>query len=797
MGVNNGRTGGDWENQTKGVLGRTHPCPLRGWGTVLAARRDAAPVPSSEGVRGGFRAVAKAATFRDDHPAVNDRSQTSPVESISGPIERVTFHNEETGFAVLRVSVKGHRDLVTVIGSLAAVTAGEWLTAEGKWIQNREHGRQFHADRLSSVAPTTKAGIEKYLGSGMVKGIGPGYAKKLVAKFGEKIFEIIETKSAKLEEIPGIGKQRRRLIKDAWKEQKVVRDIMVFLHSHGVSTSRAVRIYKTYGEEAIESVRENPYRLAADIQGIGFASADQIAGKLGIAPESLLRAAAGLNHTLAEAMSQGHCALPEEELLTVGGRLLGVEEGILRQALDQALASEELARDEIGGEVFICLPRLKFAEEIIAARIGALADAPSNYPAIDAEKAIAWCEAKTGTALADHQKAALTQALSRRALVITGGPGVGKTTLVNSILRVLRAKDVKCLLCAPTGRAAKRLSESTGLPAKTIHRLLEFQPGKGFARKESNPLKCDLLVVDEMSMVDVPLMHQLMRALPLDGHLLLVGDVDQLPSVGPGRVLGHLIESGLIPVARLTEVFRQAAGSRIITNAHRVNCGELPETDAANSDFFFIEREDPEQALPTLLNLVKQRIPAKFGLNAIEDVQVLSPMHRGLLGVRELNVRLQETLNPARPDMPFVEKFGSRFQVGDRVIQTRNNYDKDAFNGDIGHVTQVDAEEREAFVNFDGREVNYDFGELDELSLAYAITIHKSQGSEFPAVVIPVTTQHYMMLQRNLIYTGMTRGRSLVVLIGQKKALAMAVQNNKMTKRYSGLLERLKQAARE
>jgi exodeoxyribonuclease V alpha subunit len=362
---------------------------------------------------------------------------------------------------------------------------------------------------------------------------------------------------------------------------------------------------------------------------------------------------------------------------------------------------------------------------------------------------------------------------------------------------VLRAKDVKCLLCAPTGRAAKRLSESTGLPAKTIHRLLEFQPGKGFARKESNPLKCDLLVVDEMSMVDVPLMHQLMRALPLDGHLLLVGDVDQLPSVGPGRVLGHLIESGLIPVARLTEVFRQAAGSRIITNAHRVNCGELPETDAANSDFFFIEREDPEQALPTLLNLVKQRIPAKFGLNAIEDVQVLSPMHRGLLGVRELNVRLQETLNPARPDMPFVEKFGSRFQVGDRVIQTRNNYDKDAFNGDIGHVTQVDAEEREAFVNFDGREVNYDFGELDELSLAYAITIHKSQGSEFPAVVIPVTTQHYMMLQRNLIYTGMTRGRSLVVLIGQKKALAMAVQNNKMTKRYSGLLERLKQAARE
>lgn len=741
------------------------------------------------------RAVAKRAPPWDDRRALNDRPHTSPAESLSGLIERVTFHNEENGFAVLRIKANGHRDLVTVIGSLATVTAGEWLTAEGKWVQNREHGMQFHADRLSSAAPTTKAGIEKYLGSGMVKGIGPGYAKKLVAKFGEKIFDVIETTSAKLEEIPGIGKQRRKLIKEAWKEQKVVRDIMVFLHSHGVSTSRAARIYKTYGEEAIEAVRENPYRLAADIQGIGFASADQIASKLGIAAESLIRAAAGLNHTLAEAMSQGHCSLPEAELLDAGSKLLGVAESILRPALDKALASEELARDEIGGEIFICLPKLKFAEEIIAARIGALAEAPSTYPAIDAGKAIAWCETKTGTALADHQRAALTQALKSRALVITGGPGVGKTTLVNSILRVLGAKSVECLLCAPTGRAAKRLSESTGLPAKTIHRLLEFQPGKGFTRKESNPLQCDLLVVDEMSMVDVPLMSQLLRALPPDGHLLLVGDVDQLPSVGPGRVLGHLIESGRIPVARLSEVFRQAAGSRIITNAHRVNRGELPEADAPDSDFFFIEREEPELALPTLLNLVKKRIPAKFGLDAIDDVQVLSPMHRGLLGVRELNVRLQEALNPARPDKPFVEKFGSRFQVGDRVIQTRNNYDKEAFNGDIGRVARVDAEEREAVVNLDGREVRYDFGELDELSLAYAITIHKSQGSEFPAVVIPVTTQHYMMLQRNLIYTGMTRGRKLVVLIGQKKALAMAVKNNKMTGRYSGLLERLKRAA--
>ena len=723
------------------------------------------------------------------------RSHSSPVESLCGLIERVTFHNEESGFAVLRVKAKGHRELVTAVGNVATVNAGEWLTAEGSWQHNREHGRQFHATTINCSAPSTREGIEKYLGSGMVKGIGPVYAKKLVAAFGEKIFDVIETKSAKLEEIPGIGKQRRQLIKNAWNEQKVVRDIMVFLHSHGVSTSRAVRIYKTYGDDAIETVRENPYRLAADITGIGFASADKIAAEIGVANDSLVRAAAGLDHVLAEATGHGHCALPEDELIEATAKLLEVGREIIEPALERALELKELSREAMSGEHHIFLARLKHSEEYIAARIAGLAEATSNFPAIDASKAVAWVQEKLGTTLADSQQEAFTTALQCRALVITGGPGVGKTTLVNSILQVLRAKKVECLLCAPTGRAAKRLSESTGLPAKTVHRLLEFQPGKGFTRKESHPLDCDLLVVDEVSMVDVTLMHQLLRALPANAHLLLVGDVDQLPSVGPGMVLQHLIDCDLIPVIRLTEVFRQAAGSRIVTNAHRVNRGELPETDDEDSDFYFIEREAPEQALPTLLKLVSQRIPGKFGLNALNDVQVLSPMNRGLLGVRELNVRLQETLNPTSPHSDSVEKYGSRFQSGDRVMQTRNNYDKNAFNGDIGRIASVNSLERELVVEFEGRNVTYDFGELDELSLAYAITIHKSQGSEFPAVVIPVSTQHYMMLQRNLIYTGMTRGRKLVVLIGEKKALAMAVRNNKMMQRHSGLLERLKQAA--
>ena len=704
-------------------------------------------------------------------------------------VERVTFYNEETGFSVLRVKVKAKRDLVTVVGSVADVSAGEWVTAQGVWVQDREHGLQLKADFIKTSAPTSREGIEKYLGSGLIKGIGPVYAKKLVEKFDEGVFTIIEQFSVRLEEVPGIGKERRQKIKAAWAEQKIIREIMVFLHSNGVSTSRAVRIYKTYGEAAIDIVRANPYALAKDIHGIGFKTADTIAQKLGIPLDSIIRARAGILHCLAEAMDDGHCAQPKEVLTEKAVALMGIDLAIVEEALERLLVDDDAVLDQ----GLIYLPFLRTAESEIAARLRDLASRPASYPGIDMEKAVAWVQEKTGKELAASQVDALKKAISSRILVITGGPGVGKTTLVNAILLLLRAKKIQCLLCAPTGRAAKRLGETTGIEAKTIHRLLEFQQAGGFSRGPQNPLNCDLLVADETSMIDVPLLSKLLRALPEKAHLLLVGDVDQLPSVGPGMALGDIIRSGVVPVVRLTEIFRQAAGSRIITNAHRINAGGMPELAADNaSDFFFIEREEPEAIQATILDLARNRIPKKLGCDPVHDIQVLCPMNRGALGTRQMNAALQERLNPPRPGEPVLERFGTQFRLRDKVVQTRNNYDKDVFNGDIGRIVKFDEAEREAVIAFDGREVAYDFNELDEVALAYAITIHKSQGSEFPAVVLPLAMQHYLLLQRNLIYTGLTRGKQFVVLVGQKKALATAIRNDRAAERFSALYDRLR-----
>ena len=720
-------------------------------------------------------------------------TQAGHTEALAGLVERVTYHNDETGFCVLRVKTRGQRDLVTIIGHAASISAGEWVQMSGSWIHDRTHGLQFKAAFLKASAPTTLEGIEKYLGSGMIRGIGPVYARKLVGAFGEAVFELIEQAPERLNEVTGIGPKRARRIVAGWADQKVIREIMLFLHAHGVGTSRAVRIFKTYGQQAVQLISENPYRLAHDIRGIGFLTADKVAEKLGIEKTAMIRVRAGVSYALAEAMDEGHCGLPVDELSDLTAKLIDVASALIDTALALELDAGTVVADQVEGRRCVFLAALYRAEQVIAERLRILASGPMPWPVIDAAKAIPWVERQTGLALADSQKQALSLAVTCKALVITGGPGVGKTTLMNSILKVLRAKGVRVALCAPTGRAAKRLGDSTGLEARTIHRLLETDPKTGqFKRDAMHPLDCDLLVVDEASMVDVLLMRSLLQALPDTAALLIVGDVDQLPSVGPGQVLADVIGSGAVPVVRLIEIFRQAAQSQVIVNAHRINRGQMPDLTAQEgSDFFFVDAAEPEEGVRKLLTVVGERIPARFGLDPVRDVQVLCPMNRGSLGARSLNLALQQALNP--PGETRVERFGWTFCPGDKVMQVVNDYDRDVFNGDLGVITSLNTEEAELSVSFDGRTVSYGFGELDELVLAYATTIHKAQGSEYPAVMIPLSTQHYTMLARNLLYTGLTRGKQLVVLVGQRQALAIAVRNQGGRRRWCRLRDWLEQ----
>lgn len=715
----------------------------------------------------------------------------SHVETIQGSIERVTFHSEESGFCVLRVKVKGHRDLVTVVGSAASVSPGEFIECQGHWHNDKKHGLQFSTQHLTVIPPTTLEGIEKYLGSGMIKGIGPHFAKKLVRAFGTNVFDIIETEPHRLVGLEGIGQKRKDQVIAAWHEQKEIRNIMVFLQSYGVGTARSVRIYKAYGNEAIDKVRENPYRLALDIWGIGFKTADALAEKLGVPRDSLQRAQAGALHVLQELCDSGHCAAVQDDLVAASSKLLEIVPERIIQAIQLAIQEEQLVEDVIQNKICLYPKAFYMAEMSAAKHIQRLKNGMPPWGAIDIDKAIPWIEKKANIQLSPSQQAAIRDVVGAKLAIITGGPGVGKTTLINSFLRIIRTRALRIALAAPTGRAAKRLSESTRLTAKTIHRLLEFDPKKfGFKYNQDNLLPIDVLIIDESSMLDILLFNQLLKAVPTQAAVIFVGDVDQLPSVGSGQVLSDLIKSESLLTVRLTEVFRQAACSKIILNAHRINQGSMPlANDGRDSDFFTIYLDTPEAMHTELLDLICVRLPRFYRCDPRHDIQVLTPMNRGGLGSQGLNQALQERLNGKAT--PRITRFGTTFAPGDKVIQRVNNYDKEVFNGDIGFIEQIDEDAGIVQIHFDNTLKAYEMHELDELSLAYAISIHKSQGSEFPIVVLPIAMQHFTLLARNLLYTGITRGRKLVVLIGQKKAVGMAIHNDKALNRLTKLAERL------
>jgi exodeoxyribonuclease V alpha subunit len=710
------------------------------------------------------------------------------IVELQGQLERITYRNEENHYTVARLKVKGYRRPVTVVGSLVSVSPGEVLMLKGTWDVHPRYGEQFKIVSYESVVPATVKGIERYLGSGLIKGIGPVMARRLVDRFGLQTLDIIEGGIERLREIEGIGEKRVAMIGAAWAEQKEIRQVMLFLQGHEVSSSYASKIYKQYGKESIKVVKENPYRLASDIFGIGFLTADKIASKLGVPKDSPRRAEAGIMYVLTKLADEGHVFYPRVPLLDECRTILDIESNTITEALDRlVLEASVVAEDEA-----VYLAGYYTAETSIAENLRLIVDTPGKTMPYDTEADIRRVQQDLNIVLASAQMQAVREALGRKVLVLTGGPGTGKTTIINAIIRITGRRGQKTLLAAPTGRAAKRMTETCGREARTIHRLLEFSPKEGgFKKNSESPLDADLVIVDESSMIDTLLMHHLLKAVPKSATLILVGDVDQLPSVGPGNVLRDIIDSGFVPVARLNEIFRQSRSSLIILNAHRINDGEFPSFPAGNQtpqDFYFIQMEDPEKVREMIVDMCRDRIPLKFGFRPVDDIQVLTPMHRGVVGASNLNAELQKHLNPSGDELVRGAKI---FRTGDKVMQIRNNYDKDVYNGDIGKVVSINREDQEITVEYDGKQVVYDFTDLDEIILAYAVSVHKSQGSEYPVVVMPLLTQHYMMLQRNLLYTAITRGKKLVIIIGTRKALAIAIRNNKPQMRYTRLRERL------
>jgi len=715
---------------------------------------------------------------------------------IYGFLERITYCNEENDFVVAKLQEKGKKELTTIVGNLSGINPGESLKLTGRWVHNKRFGEQFQVERFEVTVPATILGIQRYLGSGLIKGIGPIMSERIVKKFALDTLDIIEKTPERLSEVEGIGPKRIAMITGAWEEQKEIKEIMIFLQGHGVSATYSAKIYKQYGNRSIEVVKENPYRLARDIHGIGFITADRIAQNLGIDPNSLIRAKAGAIYVLNELTGEGHVYYPETALIHKAKEILKVDEEIITKAIMELQTEKEIFIEDINvkeNHKAVYLAPLYVAETGIAQRLKRLKESPSNIRPINPEKAIEWVQKKLNIELAEEQKEAIVLAATSKVLIITGGPGTGKTTIITAILKIFQQLKLRILLAAPTGRAAKRMNEATGWEAKTIHRLLEYSPQKGgFKKDQDEPLEADVVIIDEASMVDTLLMYHLLKAIPFQAHLILVGDVDQLPSVGPGNVLRDIINSGIFTVVRLTEIFRQAQESMIVVNAHKVNKGEFPILKDVEKkevdDFYFIQEEDPEKILNQIITLCVERIPEHFGFHPIKDIQILTPMHKGIIGVSNLNIELQKRLNPDHQGITYGSK---TFKLGDKVIQIVNNYDKEVFNGDIGWVSKIDMEDRELAIDFDGRLITYDYSDLDEIVLAYAISVHKSQGSEYPAIIIPVTTQHYILLQRNLIYTGITRAKKLVVLIGTKKALAIAIKNNKPQLRFTYLSGRL------